>query len=173
MKAMLSEPRLPARRPESDNPFRVAIVYDDDDSGRSALEAYQILLSHVGHELCCRVTLWSFEILEKLRDANAVHDAAEADAIIVATRRRRDLPAAIRDWVEAWIPQKRGQAAVLIALLDLAPQQSRIRDFLKAAADSAGIDFLVQETGTEYPLWATQFGQPGCRLAPEGWGLND
>jgi hypothetical protein len=158
-----------------DNAFHVVIIYEDYASGSSALDTYQRLLSEFGREFDFRISVWRLDVMRdsKLMQ-DAVSNAVKADAIILATR-WDELPIEIKQWVDAWAVQKRGQAAVLIALLDstsVVDRPSAVRGYLAKAAASAGMNFLVQEISSvshrRVPIWelSGQFGS-------EGWGLNE
>jgi len=144
------------------------------------MDMYQQLLSRFGREFDFRISIWCFEVLQApTLLEGSIYDAVTADAIIVATHRREDLPDGIKRWVEAWVPRKRGRKGMLIGLLDSAFEEGEllfgVQEYLETAAASAGIDFLVREikpAQRRIPPVSLE-DQPGCRLAPEGWGLNE
>lgn len=130
------------------------------------MDTYHLLLSKFGNEFDFRISLWRFDVLQECRMIeNAVRDAVEADAIILATA-RDELPLAVQQWIDAWAPLKRGQTAALIALLD--DGGSPAHHYLERAATTAELEFMVTESERLPP-----FPQFPNRPAREGWGLND
>jgi hypothetical protein len=166
------------RKLEPDRSFRVVIIYDDMVAGIEAMQTYQYLLSELGGEFDFCITLWRSDRLRShLSMDGPLRDTIEADAIIVAIHQSGGLPDEIRDWVDAWVPRKRGQTALLIGLLDAGAEfdeDSGTRDCLETAAARAGIDFLARDIEpARYRTSLTAECHPNCRLAHEGWGLND
>ena len=169
--------------------FSVVIVYEDFNSGRRAMDACKLLVSQLGNEVHLRSSMWKFEVLEVTKlNRIATHDAIEADMIIVATAQNGDLPGPVKAWVESWVPEKRGQTAALLALMDFADSDelngtNPTRTYLQSAATEAGIDFLQQSDSSPEERWKPPTVAPlggtvipprlVSRPAPEGWGLND
>jgi hypothetical protein len=159
-----------------DNAFHVVIVYEDYAAGRSAVDTYQRLLAEFGTEFDFRISIWRFDVVEspKLMQ-HAVCDAVKADVIIVATH-HDELPIPIKQWVDAWVAEKGGQPALLIALLNSeggdADRPSRALEYLRKAAVSAGMDFLAQEMQSRRdrptPDWRLS-----SQRASEPWGINE
>ena len=170
-----------ARSPRS--VFQAVIAYEDFDAGRRAMDVCKLLVAQLGNEVQFRCSMWKFEVLRcpKLQRI-AVGDARDADMILVATGSSGELPAEVKRWVESWVPERQGQAAALLALLQGTAMEGTdpvaAENYLRAAAIEAGIDFLPQTDRTG-PLYATpfDFNLPADRFvsgpAPEGWGLND
>ncbi len=168
--------------------FHVVIAYEDFGSGQRAMDACKLFVSQLDGQVEFRSGMWKFDILrnEKLAQI-AAEDAAGADAIIVATSQSADLPAEVRRWMETWIPLKRGQTSVLLALIESSGEDvtknMTAYEYLRQAAASAQIDFLPQSFsgGQPAPLRdATPSSRTSkwsdrvvSRPAPEGWGLND
>jgi hypothetical protein len=160
--------------------FRVVIVYEDYLAGESAMDTYRRLLSQFGRQFDFRVSIWRFGALATPNLIGAsVHDAIQADAIIVATYAHDDLPASVRNWIDTWLPLKRGQTSILISLLKSIPGEPQAsgeaEEYLRRAAASAGIEFLTREIPMvkEETLPRAVEIRPSYRLATEGWGLNE
>lgn len=178
----------PANHRRTRASFNVVIAYEDFRAGKRAMDMCKPLVSLLGSEVQFRNSMWKFDILrsEKLNRI-AIGDAIEADIIIVATTQPGDLPEQIKEWVESWVPEKRGQTAALLALMDFPPPEDGVPslsyNYLEKAAANAGIDFLpqiVQPSGDQEPAWpgvALETSAVSSRVvnrpAPEGWGLND
>jgi hypothetical protein len=159
------------RRLEPGKAFHVVIVYENDVAGSRAIDLHHVLLSQFGHEFDFQLSIWSFNALYCTKlNQDAVRDAIDATAIILAIDLGNELPVEIRKWIDAWVPKKIGQPALLIALLGPDRNLSAARDYLRNAAIRADMDFLVEiqhsKNGNSPPL-------PPNRLAFEGWGLNE
>jgi len=141
------------------------------------MAAYQRLLPHFDPEIDLSVIAWSFKVLRYPRlNQGAALDAADADLIIFTTHLCEESPVEIEKWIEAWIPQKRGQPGALIALLGAGrPASSRVCNYRLWVATGAGMGFLPQKIqpakdGTS-PLAGSNYSTD--QMAFEGYGLND
>lgn len=171
-------PNAVAVDPEGMPDFRVLIVYEDFEMGKQAMDTCNFVKAQLGSDFEPRPGMWKFDILEDERAMQlAIHDALEANMIIMAMRARRELPFEIMAWLEGWVPRKHDPASALVTLVDYrgtgvlrpAPALAHLRQ----AASRAGMDFLLYEVGAA-PAW--EFMPPDVivsRPAPEGWGLNE
>jgi len=170
--------------------FRVVMAYDDFTSGKRAMNTCNFLAGQLNPGIELRSSMWKFDVLRSTKLGQmAVEDAAEADVIIVANSPGTGLPEEVKRWIEDWVPKKRGQMAVLVALLDFTDKNEgesvEAEAFLKAAAAKAKIDFLSQAIrfpgaqppslpGRSFLRWPRFSGEPPVnRPPPEAWGLND
>ena len=116
------------------------------------MDTYQHLLSEFGRQFDFHLNIWRFDLLQVPNlMAEAVRNAVEAEIIILATHQRDNLPTMIERWFDAWIQQKHGQTAILIALFDFPSEPGvsfPLSDYLKNAANKAGVDFLQQQAQT-------------------------
>jgi len=168
--------------------FHVLMVYEDLAAGKRAMDTCKFLMAQVEEEIKFRTSMWKFGILQnpKLGEL-AVGDALEADVIIVAARGQQELPPQVKAWMETWVPQKRGQAVALIAILARPAETegpSPVQAYLKQVAAGAQIDFLLQEIQTTEGQESSQGFSPGAKTWPlrsvaadypasENWGLNE
>ena len=177
---MKTAANYPAIETEPKSAFRAVLVCEDDASLKTGTETCRLLLSCFENRLPFQLQIWPFAIFQS-NDLNldAVRDAVAADAIIVATHRQNDLPPAIKDWINAWVPQKQTQTAILIGLFHRNGNSQTVPvvtfEYLKKAAKDAGMDFLVRqnvlEENTSEPPPQPQ--ESVIFANPEGWGLND
>src|SRR5579871_2175717 len=122
--------------------FHVMLAYEDYPAGRRAMDSCQLLLSEFDNESDFHISVWRFDALEGTTTfEDAICNAIQADAIIVATY-QRELPIGVRQWIDAWVPQKRGQKAALIAFLQ-SDYASSAWHYLDEAAARAGLDFFA------------------------------
>jgi len=166
-----------ARAAEPRSFFNVVAVYEDTGASARAMEVCQLLASKLGSEVELRSCLWQFDLLRNEPASHcAVAEAVEADLIIVAARQNAELREEVKQWVEAWVPEKRGQTAALVALLGQAGtglvSTTQPHSYLKEAATRAGMDFFLRELPGAHDHAA---GPTGQRPAPqpEDWGLNE
>jgi demethoxyubiquinone hydroxylase (CLK1/Coq7/Cat5 family) len=75
----------------------------------------------------------------------AAGEASRADLIIVSVHHAPKLPDEITHWIEQWLPQKRHQPVVLLALFDPVYQgdSASMRTYLAQVAKKAAMQFLV------------------------------
>src|SRR5262249_38672703 len=99
--------------------FKILIAYETVSSGLRAREMSERLATRLHSEFEMSSEVWKFELLNhpQLRQ-QAANEAAVADMIIMAMRRAGELPPHVKHWIESWLPQRRGGAAALVALLD-------------------------------------------------------
>lgn len=147
--------------------FHVMLAYEDYFAGRRAMDSCQLLLSKFANQSDVQTSIWRFDALEGTTTVeDAICSAIHADVIIVATY-QRELPIGVRRWVDAWVPQKRGQKAALIAFVQ-EDNGSLVCHYLEEAAGGAGLHFF-----------ATALGEPELRIptssdpARDAWGLNE
>ena len=105
-----------------------------------------------GCELTRRIWLLSELRLPQLR-AIAASEAASADLVIVSVHHGEDLPPELRSWIDLWLPHKRKQHSLLLALFD--PISSGVSTTLRArleeVAHKAHMEFLVQSEDAPSP----------------------
>ena len=171
--ATLPGPNEAASPLDADARWGVVIVYDDAPAGEHAIRT----LEGVTHQLSGRITLhpllWRFDLLEDPDwRAAATAEAVQAGLVVISTSSKGDLPAAVRDWVHAWLGMNRGTAA-LAALLgpadDLDGADSPRIQLLKSAAAARGAGFFAPTPHAASPPLAAapfpRFGGEGEPLA--------
>lgn len=174
-----------ASRRELQSPFQVVIVYEDFAAGQRAMDTRNLIAAEFGGDAEVRTGIWKFEVLANPElSRRAALEAAEADVVIVSTSRARELPVELTDWMESWLPQKRGQTAALVALLGVGAagnaSASSAGSYLKSAAEDASLEFIHREIPAEssnrvLPRMEAvgSTAELTVKPAPECWGLND
>ena len=78
--------------------------------------------------------------------AIAADDASNAGLVIISVHHGSGLPEEARTWLENWLPRKRKQPVVLLALFDplYRGDSSSMKAYLQTAADKAKVPFLAQ-----------------------------
>lgn len=137
--------------PDTDAGWSAVIVDDDDDdvpAGQHAPHTFDTVVHVVGEKFKQCPLPRRFDILEDPdRRAEAAIDSLRADLLIISTRSKGDLPAVVEDWVRTGLSQKRGHAAVVVALLGPvddtdSPDSSRV-EFLRNVAEEAKLGFSM------------------------------
>jgi hypothetical protein len=143
----LSEKTQPSSRAES--LLNVMVLYQDRPTRQWAGEVCERLAGLVGHE-ALRTTCWNLDDLSEPGVlAGAVSTALRADIIVTAVHAAHGLPLPFYVWAGSWFPYRRLGTGVLVALIGLpermTPQMDRARDYLRALAKKARLDFLIEE----------------------------
>src|SRR5688572_10774023 len=135
--------------PNLDSSVKVVIAYDNLDVAKRAEAVYDRLAQRLQQTFEFQQRLWRFDVLEEesLR-AQAVRDAADADIVIVAMKDDKEVPEAVRSWLESLLGRLSG-AAALVALLDR-PGAS-VQPYLEDVARRGGMDFFAQSGKASKP----------------------
>jgi len=134
---------------QTKRPYQVVIVYDDFASGKHAVETCARLVSEFKDQIAVRVKVWSFAVLRNAAvNLTAACDATKAQMVMVATS-SEDLPQAVKKWIGAWLMASGGSRGLLVALLNIGgvKEQSPAEAYLRFAAASKGMEFLLERTG--------------------------
>ena len=161
---------------------KVLIAYDDLASAAHALRLVRRAFANAGQRGGLEALLWSFALLEQSGFGElASADAAQADILLIASRAESPFSPPITQWIAECIRNKLGQYPVLVSLLEISsrtrPTPSEKSDFLRSAAEKAGIDFLASETLVDLQTLTTLpgIGPPihSVSLPDRFWGLNE
>ncbi len=143
-------------------PLSVVLVYNDLHAALRAAQA----LERLGHKFHGKLRQCLHPIqFNYLQDAacfdHALHDASEADMVIVSFNGPGDLPAAVKKWVKDFTIQKREGDSALVALLSSnervdAPDSPRFQ-FLRNAARAMGLDFFAPRPDPEEEIEMTSW----------------
>jgi len=123
--------------------FNVVVAYEDFKTGKTAKHTYDYLIANLGEECEFNNQMWKFDVLSMPKlAAIAVHDACEADIILVATH-GGSLPPHVRSWLDSWA--SRGTRAIaLVGLCDGEPAAAHAAyNTLREAANRACIPFFA------------------------------
>ncbi len=126
----------------------VVIAYNDVAAGKHAMRVMSGLGKELGDEIESQPFRWSFDLLADTDWRHvAVHDAVNADILIIATSSASLLPPAVKRWAEAAISRKRGTSAAVIALFGPAENPdgagSPRLEAIQTATQRAGLDFFA------------------------------
>ena len=125
----------------------VVAAYEDSSTDARVSEFCQRLTAHLGADCLLAKQMWLFTELRiaQLR-AIAADDAARAGLVIVSVHHGQGLPDEVKTWLETWLPRKRTQPVVLLALFDplYRGDSSSMKTYLEKAAAKAKVPFLTQ-----------------------------
>jgi hypothetical protein len=157
--------------------LRAVMAYESASTPERASQAWDYLVCTLTSRYGSRVGLWQFE---RLRNPDirgiAAADAARADMILIATRGAGELPAEVREWIDAWLSQKcevHDDHSALTVLFDV-PRDgfgaSALPQFayLQRVARKGNMDFFVStfdQPEEMNGLFRLQFTQPHGSLA--------
>jgi hypothetical protein len=168
--------------------FKIVIAYENFAAGIRAKKMLERLASELQPDFQINSDVWEFEMLghRRLRE-QAATEASEADMIVVSARGDAELPAHVKNWVDGWLPQRRGGLTALVALLDLEEKSSSAQStcaYLRQVAGKGRMDFFCkagdwEHRDSEYTVEIVhpQSNPPGRVPAfPEDiryWGINE
>jgi hypothetical protein len=129
---------------ESEQPFRILMIYDSSRSRAEAQHATGIILRELGDDISVNRSHWDLDSLAAA-PAQAARDAAEADVIVLALS--ESTPAEpLREWISQW-ETTRAQRGGLIALIPSGSSESGggLAELLYETAVTANMDFLCRK----------------------------
>jgi hypothetical protein len=164
--------------------IQVVIAFEDLPAGKRGKQVYDYLTHRLtdfefDHEV------WKFSALECPRLLeSAARQAAAADIIMLALHGQRELPQAVRNWIEAWLGQN-GNPMALVVLFDRecedSPQMQKTRLYLEEITQRGKMDLFMQpqkssasslpETRGQFDL-GTEFEESSYVSTPR-FGIND
>jgi hypothetical protein len=141
---------------EPKDPFDLVVVYEDRATRSRALHLYDYLAQQLldDHDFQC--SWWKCDLL---RDAalfeQATNAAADANMIIISVRATADLSAAVKRWIEQWVPRRTTRKSALAALFgadkskpaDVSPAHA----YLQRVARLGHMDFFAHTFDLDSP----------------------
>ena len=129
--AVFVEPllKLPAPRVRLSGRLNIVAIYDGFEDGIHVHEALDWLDLTLGPDLQVHHCALSFAMLGRLDiRAAAIHEAAEADVLMVAAPLDHTLPVQVKKWIERCFSEHHDGPTALVALHDEIPgQEASIR----------------------------------------------
>lgn len=125
--------------------FQIVIVYENLVSAARALRACEFLRREIGDTVSVEVNVWKMGILEDGDSRRAAANASSlADVVIVSASGREEIPAAFRQWVEAWLQLDQCGRAALFALFGehIGDGALSVAGYLRRKTILNGIDFF-------------------------------
>jgi hypothetical protein len=130
--------------------LNICILYADKSTAELGERLSRTLRRKLGGHFRFAQSTWNAELLRspKLRKL-AAEDAARSDILIVATPEEWEVPRELASWIRLWQDRPHDQPAALVALLSEphagSPQNSPLRESLKAAAEKAHMEFFCND----------------------------
>jgi hypothetical protein len=128
-------------------PLKIVVVYDGMTDLIRVDEIWPRLIARFKDEIQIASCAWNFALLHdpRLRERAALH-TAEADLIVFSASGRSKLPGHIKNWVDTWLPWKKGRRDALVAVLGREPLGRGValplRNYLQHTAEQSGMDFF-------------------------------
>ena len=130
-------------------PFELVIVFEDTTTRNRSFDLCENLSERL-KDSDLKTHRWHLNDFSNaaLRERSA-KVAAQARMIVLSLRAGSQIPDALRQWMNLWLPSKALRSSALVTLVAGAPQQDPvhepIQEQLRRVADRAGMDFFVQE----------------------------
>jgi len=166
---------------ELDQAFRVFIAYENMNAGRRAMDVFSNLAQDHQGDFTFWPRPWRFDLLAdpEWREVAAA-DARTADLLIIAAGTGPDLPAAVRNWLEQCLTERRNGGGV-VALFGAEGEMDAIDSprlrFLRQAAEKADLDFFAPSPASDgagaKTMSARQDHQAAESVANRHRGVND
>ena len=140
-----------ARAPsESELVLNVVTVYQDPLTRHWAAELGNRVGQLIDSGGICRKSWNIGDLTQSDVFAEAVQAATEAHVLVVSVRDAGQLPMSLSVWIDAWVPNRAGQArGALVAMIGVPPQpdsqSGRAYAYLESVAKRSGLDFLPNE----------------------------
>jgi hypothetical protein len=175
---------------DSPDLVRILIVYEDMVTGQKARYVAEQLVGSLGPNYKCETSLWKFEVL-KVPDisAMAAYEARQADLIVFAAQKDKELDDEVKQWIQNWIPFKeRGDSCIVALLLRSEgdpPLASPLYSYLSKVAKKSGLDFFWQELESKPQFFGGVGEESNCAMTHSmnssaemdrsviHWGIND
>jgi len=129
--------------PDSNEDFRIAILYDTLENGLAAMKIGHRIVAEFGSEFLFHIALCDFAAIETGRPGPAQSLLAARRAQLVLVSARGPLPESVREWLHEWAVQAQaGPVALALMVGDPSSHAStveRIRELCLAR----GIDFFT------------------------------
>jgi hypothetical protein len=125
----------------------VVVVYEDTPRQQAAVSFCDELMQRFWAQAGFDVKWWSIEHLGKPAKAReAATQARAADMLVFALQLHGELPIAIRQWVETWVPERNDREGILVDLPGVEAAEAEMagaHPWLRELAHRAGMDYLT------------------------------
>lgn len=125
--------------------FQIVIIYENLVSAARALRACEFLRREISDTVSLEVNVWKMGILGDGDSRRAAANAsALADVVIVSASGREEIPAAFRQWLDAWLQLDGCGRAALFALFGehIGDGVLSVAGYLRRKTLLNGIDFF-------------------------------
>lgn len=155
--------------------LRILLAYQDDTIGRQALRICLQLIHGAAADTGLQQQVWSFASLvpAELR-STIMHDATDADMLIIASHGNRELPAHVKNWLEEWADTHEDKDVALVGVVDQMPGTSEA-----ASPCLAFLSTMARQGRTRF--FAKSVSAPRANLGSgtasigfgSNWGINE
>ena len=131
--------------PETFEQCEMAIFYDDDFARDRAMQLCDRLTDRFHEDPPFDFSWWRIRHLKDPGVAQlAAQVAARADLVFVSSS-RAEPPVELKDWIDDWLPRRRGHEGALVTWVDRSPKgakDSQLESYLRSVARKGQLDFL-------------------------------
>jgi len=129
--------------------FSAVVLYEDHATRGRAMDICDRLVHKFWADVEFDISWLRFDFLnDSTLAGDAVRLAARSELILLAAHAGRELPTAVRSWIESWLPVREPGFGVLVAMVGTEADRFRgmspIHVYLREAAQRASMDYLPQ-----------------------------
>jgi len=127
--------------------WSLVVLYENTQTRETAAGFCDYLVEQMWVDSGLDVNWWSFDGLRETGpSAKAAEKAKDADWVIFALRAEQEVPAHLKNWIEAWLARRGTREGTLVGLLHDIPAAtgSETQCYLRQVAHRAGMDYLSQ-----------------------------
>ena len=149
MNSMLIKPTASDSLVDKGDLFSAIVLYEDLATRHRAMQICDRLVQKFWADVEFDFSWWRFDFLhDSALAGDAVRLAARSELILLAAHAGRELPPAIKNWIESWLPIREPGFGVLVAMIGTEEDRLRglspIHVYLREAAQRANMDYLPQ-----------------------------
>ena len=149
MNSLLAKPTASDSLMEKGDLFSAVVLYEDLATRHRAMQICDRLVQRFWADVEFDFNWWRFDFLhDSALAGDAVRLAARSELILLAAHAGRELPTAVKDWIESWLPIREPGFGVLVAMIGTEEDRLRglspIHVYLREAAQRANMDYLPQ-----------------------------
>ena len=149
MNNLLAKPTASDSLVDKGDLFSAIVLYEDLATRHRAMQICDRLVHRFWADVEFDFSWWRFDFLhDSALAGDAVHLAARSELILLAAHAGRELPAAVKNWIESWLAIREPGFGVLVAMIGTEADRLRglspIHVYLREAAQRANMDYLPQ-----------------------------
>ena len=151
MHEVLTNSEIEQHDPEAEEAFSVIVAYEDTAARDQAIVLCDHLVEKHWEDFEIEVSWLRFDYLADPRIAtDAIAAAARADMVIFSAHAGRELPQAVKSWIEIWAAKKNNRESVLVSLIGVAGDPTKgvnsMHYYLRNIAQQTEMDYLSNLT---------------------------
>jgi hypothetical protein len=149
MNSMLTNPTASDSLVHRGDLFSAVVLYEDLATRQNAMQICDRLVQKFWADVEFDFSWWRFDFLhDSALAGDAVRMAARSELILLAAHAGRELPTAVKNWIESWLAVREPGFGALVAMIGTEADRLRglspIHVYLREAAQRANMDYLPQ-----------------------------